>query len=77
MDWQYDNFVYKKIPSEFKEELRGIQNGGFKNHNLSKMRNIIERFLVVSSYPGDFGSDIVYAMVDAFLQQGLKIHNPK
>jgi hypothetical protein len=41
------------------------------------MRNLVERFLVVSSYPGDFGSDIVYAMVDAFLQQGLRIHNPK
>ena len=37
----------------------------------------MQRVLVVSSYPGDFGADIVYAMVDVFLEQELKIKNPK
>lgn len=41
------------------------------------LRVLIQRVLVVSSYPGDFGSDIIYAMVDVFLQKGLRIKNPK
>jgi len=57
--------------------MRGIQNGGIQNHKIHNLRNLIERTLVVSSYPGDFGDDIMYAMVDAFLEQVLRIKNPK
>jgi hypothetical protein len=53
-----------------------MQNGGLKSHNLSRMRTLIQRILVVTSYPGDFSSDVMYAMVDVFLQQELKIKNP-
>jgi hypothetical protein len=77
LDWQYDNFISVKIPTIFKDELRGIQNGGIKKHNVSNLRTLIQRVLVVSSYPGDFGSDIIYALVDVFLQQDLRIKNPK
>lgn len=76
LDWQYDNLIYHNVPWEFNEEMRGIQAAGFKNHNSSKLRVLAQRYLVVSSYPGDFSSDIVYAMVDAFLEQSLKIQNP-
>jgi hypothetical protein len=48
-----------------------------KNHGVSKLRNLIQRVLVVSSYPSDVTENMVHAMVDAFLQQYLKIHNPK
>ena len=48
-----------------------------KNHGVSKLRNLIQRVLVVSSYPSDVTENMVHAMVDAFLQQELKIHNPK
>ena len=77
MDWQYDNFISLKIPSVFKEELRGIQNGGAKSHSIKNLRNLVQRVLVVSSYPGDIGDNIAYAMVDVFLQKELRIKNPK
>lgn len=41
------------------------------------LRILIQRTLVVSSYPGDIGVDIMYAMVDVFLEKSLKITNPK
>jgi hypothetical protein len=40
------------------------------------LRNLFERTLVLSSYPGDFTSDIMYAMFDAFIEKGLRIQNP-
>lgn len=76
MDWQYDNFIVQKIPNSFLEELRGIQNAGRVVHKVSKMRNLVERTLVFTSYPGDFSADIMYAMVDVFIQKGLRIQNP-
>jgi hypothetical protein len=57
--------------------LRGIQNAGVQLHKTQKFRNLIQRTLVVSSYPGDFGNDIMYAMLDAFMQKTLRIKNPK
>ena len=46
-------------------------------HRTNRLRDLIQRVLVVSSYPGDFGTDIVYAMVDAFLQDVLRLKNDK
>ena len=31
----------------------------------------------MSSYPGDIGTDVMYAMLDAFIQKTLKIKNPR
>lgn len=76
LDWQYDSMIVKQIPNDFLEELRGIQNAGFKVHKISRLRNLVERVLVISSYPGDVTKDISYAMLDAFLEKGLRIHNP-
>jgi len=39
-------------------------------------RVLIERILVVSSYPGDVTVDMSYAMLDFFLQNILRIRNP-
>lgn len=77
LDWQYDNFIAKGVPTEFNEEMKGIQAAGFKVHKISKLRNTIERILVISSYPGDVTKDIMYAMLDVFLEKGLRIQNPK
>lgn len=75
LDWQFDEFVVKNIPLEFLEELRGLQNGAESEHKIHSMRSMIQRTLVISSYPGDFGNDIIYAMVDVFLQKYLRLHN--
>jgi hypothetical protein len=53
--------------------MTGIQDAGVKVHKISKLRNLVERTLVFSSYPGDFSSDIMYALVDIFVQKWLKI----
>lgn len=37
---------------------------------------MFERILVVSSYPGDVTTDIMYAMLDVFVEKGLRIENP-
>lgn len=73
LDWQYDNFIVQKIPNEFLEELSGVQRAGEKVHKISKLRNLLERTLVFSSYPGDFTTDIMYALVDIFIEKGLRI----
>lgn len=57
--------------------MKGIQNAGVQLHKTNRLRNLIQRTLVVSSYPGDFGNDIMYAMLDAFMQKTLRIKNPK
>ena len=77
LDWQHDTLIRSQIPTEFREELRGIQDAGFKKHQVSILRKTIQRILVISSYPGDVTLDILYAMVDAFLEKGLRIQNPK
>jgi hypothetical protein len=77
LDWQYDNLIARQVPVEFQDELRGIQKAGFKEHQISRLRNTIERILVISSYPGDIGKDILWAMVDVFLEKGLRLTNPK
>ncbi len=64
LDWQYDSYVGMQIPYCFKEELRGIEDGGKKTHRIRNLRALFQRTLVVSSYPGDFGSDITYALLD-------------
>ncbi len=69
LDWQYDNLISLKIPTMFNEELRGIQNGGLKSHNIINLRKLVQRVLVVSSYPGDVTSNMAYSMFDAFLQK--------
>jgi len=61
----------------FSEELRGIQNAGVQLYKIKKLRNLIQRVLVVSSYPGELSTDIMYAMLDAFMEKTLKIKNPK
>ena len=37
----------------------------------------MERTLVISAYPGDFTDDIMYALLDIFLQKYLRISNPR
>jgi len=55
--------------------LRGIQDGGHKSHGINHLRSLFQRTLVVSSYPGDFGNDITYALLDEFLRDTLRIKN--
>jgi hypothetical protein len=77
LDWQYDTLIERNIPNGFLDEMKGIQNAGIKVHKNSRLRVLVQRSLVFSSYPGDFNTDIMYAMLDAFLQKGLRIQNPK
>jgi hypothetical protein len=76
LDWQYDTLIVVQVPNQFEEELRGIQAAGEKVHKLNNLRVLVQRNLVFSSYPGDFNIDIMYSMLDAFLQKGLHIQNP-
>ncbi len=46
-------------------------------HKINNLRNLMQRVLVVSSYPGDFTDDIVYAMLDLFLRDYVALHNEK
>ena len=43
---------------------------------LPGLRVRVERVLVVSGYPGNFKTDIMYSMMDAFLEKYLRIKNP-
>ena len=56
--------------------MKGIHDAGEKVHKNNRLRLIVQRTLVFSSYPGDFNIDIMYAMLDAFSEKGLKITNP-
>lgn len=44
---------------------------------MDRMRNLVQRVLVVSAYPSDIEENIMHALFDAFLQNWLKIKNPK
>jgi len=75
LDWQYDTLVSKQIPAEFKQEIRGVQKGT-RARGLKGVRVLMERILVISSYPGDVTVDMSYAMLDFFLEDVLRIRNP-
>jgi hypothetical protein len=75
LDWQYDSYVGQQIPYCFKEELRGIQDAGVKEYGIHNLRAIMQRTLVVSSYPGDFGSDITFSLLDEFMRDVAHIKN--
>ena len=67
LDWQFNSYVSKQMQPEFKEELLGIRDGGYSTGNYAIYR-YVQRVLVVSSYPGDIGGDIKYALLDEFIR---------
>jgi hypothetical protein len=77
LDWQYDSYVALEIPYCFKQELRGIEDAGRKVHKLRNLRGLVQRTLVVSSYPGDFNNDITFALLDEFLRDSVGLKNEK
>ena len=52
-----------------------MQEGG-KAVGIRNMRLLFQRVLMVSAYPGHITNNIAYSMVDAFLQDVLRIKNP-
>ena len=75
LDFQYEVYVKKQLPLEFLDEIRGIHFGGAKKGH--KMLNVyIERVLVISSFPGDIGNDIITVLIDEMMRF-LRIKNPR
>ena len=67
LDWQFNSYVSKQMQPEFKEELLGLRDGGYSTGNYAIYR-YVQRVLVVSSYPGDVGSNIEHALLDEFIR---------
>lgn len=67
MDWQYNSYVVKQMHEEFKEELLGIKDAGYRS-GLYQLHRLVKRTLVVSSYPGGIANDIMYALLDEFIR---------
>lgn len=65
LDWQYNAYVGKNIQDEFKEELLGIRDAGYK-FGYYDIHRLVKRVLVVSSYPGGILNDILYSLLDEF-----------
>lgn len=67
MDWQFNSYVVKQMHDEFKEELLGLKDAGYRT-GLFQLHRLVKRTLVVSSYPGDIQNDIKYALIDQFIR---------
>eukprot|EP00050_Salpingoeca_kvevrii_P017702 m.67473 g.67473 ORF g.67473 m.67473 type:complete len:503 (-) comp7682_c0_seq2:947-2455(-) len=64
LDWQWRDFLSAQVPSEYLEELQGLQAGGAAAgvHNVGKM---IERVIVLANAPGDL-KDFIFVLLREF-----------
>jgi hypothetical protein len=63
MDVQYDLFATKQLPDEYKEELHGLQQAMIDAGEY-EMRNLYQRGLILSSFPGSVQSNIEWLIID-------------
>eukprot|EP00054_Salpingoeca_dolichothecata_P025806 m.182208 g.182208 ORF g.182208 m.182208 type:complete len:486 (+) comp25474_c0_seq1:957-2414(+) len=69
--WQWNDYLGKQLPAEFKEELEGIKAGGIANGN-PHIYDYVLVVLVLGNAPGDL-KDFIYILIREF-QNGAFAH---
>eukprot|EP00730_Choanoeca_flexa_P002014 TRINITY_DN10877_c0_g1_i1.p2 TRINITY_DN10877_c0_g1~~TRINITY_DN10877_c0_g1_i1.p2 ORF type:complete len:521 (+),score=125.70 TRINITY_DN10877_c0_g1_i1:3830-5392(+) len=79
-DWQGPKYLFKELPSEFQQELEGLEQAGI-DYGTPDLGKIIKRVLVLANAPGDL-QDFVLVLIREFLGNAIadaigKPHAPK
>lgn len=63
LERQWNKYLSKQIPSEFVEEMEGIDQGA-KDIGVEGIGRLLQRSLVISNFPGDIESNIEWLIFE-------------
>jgi hypothetical protein len=68
-DWQARDFLFKELPSDYQQELLGIQSAGI-DVGIPHLADLIKRTLTLANLPGD-GKDVLLVLIREYLGNGI------
>lgn len=71
LDWEWEHYLSKMIPTEYVEELRGVGDAG-RAHGVDELEALVRRGMVVANFPGDIASNIEWLLLDQLVPRRLE-----